>query len=154
MGRYGKRVWVDECGDIYCKFNFSKSMKRFCGKKVTIQQTYETMNTYDIVEDNSGYIWTDDMFEPVDALQAITDEDKEVEELTKHIQKVFDVIQEKFSTPPSAETIANHLHLHNYRKTTLVEKDCSDWLHDHCCYDEQYELVDLFDEVFGVERNK
>lgn len=147
-----KEFGINKYGDINIgNILFSKAMKQYCREVFTIN--YISDDRY-YVKEAPMYGWTDDMFESVDILQAITDKDREIEELTEHIQKVFDVIQEKFNTPPSAETIANHLHLHNYRKTTLVEKDCSDWLHDHCCYDEQYELADLFDESFGVERDE
>lgn len=49
--------------------------------------------------------------------------EREIEELTAHIQKAFDVVKEKFGRAPYAETIASNLYLHRYRREDIVEKE-------------------------------
>ena len=54
-----------------------------------------------------------------------------------------------------ANCIAKKLTDAGYRKADEVSKETakkiSNWLNEHSCYEEHYQLVDLFDEVFGIE---
>ena len=50
-------------GERYGDFDFSKDMKEFLGKQVTIEESFENFNSYDIKEDDYGFCWTDEMIE-------------------------------------------------------------------------------------------
>ncbi len=49
---------------VYGNYNFTTDMKNFNGKVVTISEVTDFGN-YKIAEDTEGYIWTEQMFEPV-----------------------------------------------------------------------------------------
>ena len=64
--KVGDKVKVREDlveGDLYGKYKFLKDMKEFLGKQVTIEESFEIFNSYDIKEDDYGFYWTDEMFE-------------------------------------------------------------------------------------------
>ena len=59
--------------------------------------------------------------------------EEEIEEMTAHIQKAFDVINKKFRKAPSAETIASNLYLHRYRREDIVEKEVANEIFEFLC---------------------
>jgi len=57
-----KEFGINEKGNILCSLRFVDSMRKFCGKEVTIDSV-EGESNYRIKEDNRRYEWSNDMFE-------------------------------------------------------------------------------------------
>ena len=60
IGWYNK--YKDEDGDVLCgEFAFLEGMKKFCSETLTILEDVD--DGYLMLEDDLGYVWTDEMFE-------------------------------------------------------------------------------------------